>query len=67
MQNEYTDIDLAIMEFSQAVAGLFSPERRDIELLKSRITARKRARKNTAILQQQLVELMAAKIMREVA
>lgn len=67
MDTQYTDIDLAIIEFQQAVSGLFGPDRREIELLKSRIMARKRARKGTAILQKELVEKMARQIMREVA
>lgn len=67
MQSQYTDIDLAIIEFQQAVAGLFGPERREIELRKSRIAARKRARKGTAILQGELVELLRQQIERELA
>jgi hypothetical protein len=68
MQSFVPDIDQAIAEFKAAVGDLFStPERREIELLKSRIEARKRARKGTAILQHELVELMAAQIQRELA
>lgn len=68
MQLHAPDIDQAIAEFKAAVGDLFSTkERRDIEVLKSRIEARKRARKGTAILQHELVDLMAKQIMREVA
>lgn len=62
-----TDIDRAIAEFDAAVAALFTPERREIELLKSRIAARRRARKGTAILQYELCQLMAKQIRRELA
>lgn len=68
MQLHADNIDHAIAEFAAAVGDLFStPERRGIELLKSRIMARQRARKGTAILRHQLCELMARQIMREVA
>ena len=62
------DIDQAIAEFRAAVGDLFNtPERRKIELLKSRIEARRKAKKGTAILQHELCELMAAPIQRELA
>lgn len=62
-----SDLDRAIAEFDLAVAALFTPERREIELLKSRIATQKRSRKNTVILQHQLCELMAKQIRREIA
>lgn len=62
-----TDIDRAIAEFKAAVGGLFAGERRQIELLKSRIEARRKARKGCAVLQHELVELLARQIRREIA
>lgn len=64
LYSESGDIERDMAEFIDAH---FGGQQRQITLLQSRIAARKRARKNTAILQQQLVELMAAQIMREVA
>jgi len=63
-----SNIDDAIAAFRKAVGDMFAtPERREIELLKSRIEARRKARKGTALLQHQLCGKMAAQIMREVA
>ena len=65
--NESDDVDRAIAEFKRAVAELFGPDRREIELLKARIEARAKARRGTAILRQQLCELMARQIRREIS
>ena len=62
-----TDIDRAIAEFKSAVGDLFAGERREIELLKSRIEARRKAHKGCAVLQHELVELLAKQIRRELA
>lgn len=66
--SQFDDIDRAIAEFKAAVGNLFdNPERREIELLRSRIAHREAAHRNTAVLRHQLVELMARQIRREIA
>lgn len=68
MQLHAPDIDQAIAEFQAAVGELFSTqERRDIELLKSKINARERAHKPTAVWRKELCVLMAKQIARELA
>lgn len=62
------DIDKAIEEFRRAIGDLFvTHERREIELLKSRISERRRRHKGAATLQHQLCELLARQIQRELA
>lgn len=62
------DVDRAIAEFKAAIGDLFStPERREIEHLKARIAKLRQQRRNPAVLQKQLVELMARQIQRELA
>lgn len=61
---ESGDIETAVAEF---VNAMFTGERRDIELLKSKIAAARKAHKKTSIYQRELCELMAKQVMREVA
>ena len=60
-------IDQAIAEFEQAVKVLFDPHKREIDRLKERIAKTRRRHGNAAVLQKELVELMAAEIRRELA
>ena len=60
--------DEAIHEFRLAIGDLFaSHDRREIELLKSRIAERRCNHRSTAVLRHQLCELMARQIRRELA
>lgn len=60
-----TDIDRAIAEFEQVVKALFSNNRRDIEIMKSKIKARARDREGRSVLQRRLEMAVAAQIKRE--
>ncbi len=61
-------IDEAIHEFRLAIGDLFaSHDRREIELLKSRIAERRRNHKSTVIQQRELCELMSRQLRRELA
>lgn len=63
LYSESGDIERDMAEFIDAH---FGGQQRQITLLQSRIAARKRARKNTAILQRELVELLRQQVERGV-
>lgn len=60
-----TDIDRAIAEFEQVVKALFSNNRRDIEVMKSKIKARTRDHTARSQLQRELEIMVAREIKRE--
>lgn len=63
-----SDIERAIVEFEQAIGGMFAdPLRRDIALLQSRISMAERLKKRTAVLRKELIELRRQQIEKELA
>lgn len=66
MNQAQPDIDRAIVEFAAAVAGLFSP-RGEIDRLKAKILDYQLRGLPTLILRKELLEKMAAQVMRDVA